>query len=285
MGLTVIETAAAMQRWSDEHRRAGRVVGCVPTMGYLHEGHLALIRECKKRADKVVMTLFVNPAQFAPHEDFNRYPRDFAGDCEKAAGAGADAVYAPTAAAMYPEGYQTYVTVEEVSAELEGELRPTHFRGVATVVLKLFAAARPGVAVFGEKDFQQLKVIERMTRDLDLGIEIVGHPIVREPDGLAMSSRNVYLSAGERQQALAISQSLFAAQTAAAKGKTSIERRVEDAVKTIAGAGLVIDYVTIRDEQTLAPLDQLDRAARMLIAVKAGKTRLIDNLKIQPFGA
>jgi pantoate--beta-alanine ligase len=279
-GIKIIETIAEMQSWSEAEIRAGRGVGCVPTMGYLHEGHSSLIRECRKRAESVVMTLFVNPTQFAPHEDFTRYPRDFEGDCAKAAGSGAVAVFAPTVTEMYPEGYQTYVTVEGVSQGLEGEFRPTHFRGVATVVSKLFHAVKPAVAVFGEKDYQQLLVIKRMVQDLNLGIEIVGLPTVREPDGLAMSSRNVYLSPDERTRALAISRALFAAQEAAGKGERQLEPLVQAAVQTITQAGLAIDYLEIRDAESLQTIPALFRPARMLVAARCGKTRLIDNLGI-----
>ena len=282
--IKAIETVAQMQAWSAAERGAGRRVGCVPTMGYLHEGHLSLIRECRRRADKVVMTLFVNPTQFAPHEDFNRYPRDFEGDCQKAESAGAEVVFAPSVAEMYPEGYQTFVTVEGVSQGMEGEVRPTHFRGVATVVTKLFTAVKPQVAVFGEKDYQQLKVIERMVRDLNLGIEIVGLATVREPDGLAMSSRNVYLSPEERERALSISRALFAARAAVDNGEREIPALIKAAVKTIAAAGLVLDYLEIRDAETLSPLERLDRPARILIAARVGKTRLIDNLALAADG-
>lgn len=283
-GIKIIETIAEMQSWSEAEIRAGRRVGCVPTMGYLHEGHSSLIRECRNRSESVVMTLFVNPTQFAPHEDFTRYPRDFEGDCKKAGGAGAVAVFAPSAAEMYPEGYQTYVTVEGVSQGLEGEFRSSHFRGVATVVTKLFHAARPAVAVFGEKDYQQLQVIKRMVQDLNLGIEIVGLPTIREPDGLAMSSRNVYLSPDERTRALAISRALFAAQTAVKNGEQQLEPLVQSAAKTITDSGLAIDYVEIRDAESLQTIPALDRPARMLVAARCGKTRLIDNLDLGPKG-
>jgi pantoate--beta-alanine ligase len=278
--LQIVETVSAMRAWSRAARAAGRKVGCVPTMGYLHEGHLALLRECQRRADVVVMTLFVNPTQFGPHEDLDRYPRDFEGDCEKAAAAGAAVVFCPKAEEMYPPGYQTYVTVDELSRDLEGAFRPTHFRGVATVVTKLFHAVEPAVAVFGEKDYQQLKVIERMTRDLDWGIEIVGHPTVREPDGLAMSSRNVYLSSQERAQALSISQSLFAAQRAVEAGERDPLVLAAGARNHNMAAGGIIDYLEVRDADTLQTVLTLSRPARMLVAARVGKTRLIDNIAL-----
>ena len=278
--IKVIETVKEMQSWSRAEKTAGRGVGCVPTMGYLHEGHLSLIRECGRHAQSVVMTLFVNPAQFAPHEDLARYPRDFEGDCKKASAAGAHAVFYPSVAEMYPQGYQTYVTVEEVSKDMEGEFRPAHFRGVATVVLKLFNAVRPEFAVFGEKDYQQFKVIERMVKDLDLGIEIAGLPTIREPDGLAMSSRNVYLSPEQRKQALSISRSLFEAREAAQKGEREVASLIKAAVKHLVEAGLSIDYLEVRDAETLEKIERIERPARMLIAARVGPVRLIDNLEL-----
>jgi len=278
--IKVIKTVAAMQSWSEAQKRAGRSVGCVPTMGYLHDGHVALIRECAKLSDRVVMTLFVNPAQFGPREDLARYPRDFEGDCKKAAAGGAHAVFYPSVSEMYPEGYQTYVTVEEVTRDLEGAFRPIHFRGVATVCAKLFNAVRPTVAVFGEKDYQQLKTVERMARDLNLGLRIIGLPTVREPDGLAMSSRNVYLSADERRRALSISRALFAARDAVKNGEDRPYVLAKRALKTIAAEGLIPDYVEVRDAETLAPIKKIAAAARMLIAARVGKTRLLDNVAL-----
>lgn len=280
--IKVIETVAGMRQWSTRHRSEGRLVGCVPTMGYLHEGHLSLIREAARRAGAVVMTLFVNPTQFAPHEDLGSYPRDFEGDCEKAEKAGAQAVFYPSVEEMYPHGYQTYVTVEDITAGMEGEFRPTHFRGVATVVAKLFNATLPDLAVFGEKDYQQLKVIQRMVEDLNMGIEIKGMPTIREADGLAMSSRNVYLSAPEREKALSISRALLAAGEEAAGGETDCRALADAARAAIEGAGLAIDYVEVRDAESLEPIGVLDRPARMLVAARIGKVRLIDNLGIGP---
>jgi len=278
--LKVIRTVSEMQSWSADQHNLGLSVGCVPTMGYLHAGHQALIRESGRRADRTVMTLFVNPTQFAPHEDLARYPRDFAGDCQKAGAAGAAVVFAPGVDDMYPAGYQTYVTVDEVSQTMEGAVRPTHFRGVATVVLKLFNAVRPDVAVFGEKDYQQLAVIRRLTLDLDLGIDIVGLPTVREPDGLAMSSRNVYLKPEERAAALAISRALFAAQAAVKAGAADPKQVAADAAAAIAGAGLAVDYVEVRDAATLAPLDAITGPGRILAAARIGSVRLIDNMAL-----
>ena len=280
MDVKVIRTVPEMQAWSAEQRDQARSIGCVPTMGYLHAGHMALIKESVRRADRTVMTLFVNPTQFAPHEDLARYPRDFEGDCKKAGASGAVVVFAPGVEEMYPAGYQTYVTVDEASLGMEGAVRPIHFRGVATVVLKLFNAVRPDVAVFGEKDYQQLAVIRRMTADLDLAIDIVGLPTVREPDGLAMSSRNVYLKPDERAAALSISRALFAAQKAVKAGATDPKRIAGDAAAAIADAGLSVDYVEVRDPATLAPLDAITGPARILAAARIGAVRLIDNMAL-----
>src|SRR5262245_46686238 len=194
-----------MRAQSERWRVAGRRVAFIPTMGYLHQGHVSLLEEGRRRGDQLVLSIFVNPTQFGPKEDLSRYPRDLDGDLAKAEGAGVDVAYVPDAAAMYPDGYQTYVEVERLQQGLCGASRPGHFRGVATVVLKLFNAVQPTVALFGAKDYQQLQVLRRMTRDLDLDIEVVGMPIVREADGLAMSSRNAYLSPDERRHALALS--------------------------------------------------------------------------------
>ena len=280
--LEVIESVAAMQEWSESHRNAGRTVGCVPTMGYLHEGHVSLIREAARRADAVVMTLFVNPTQFAPHEDLDRYPRDFEGDCAKAKEAGAHAVFYPSASEMYPEGYQTYVTVEQVTRDMEGASRPTHFRGVSTVVNKLFNATRPHLAVFGEKDFQQLAVIRTMVRDLNMGVLIIGMPTVREEDGLAMSSRNVYLSPDERKRALSISRAIFAARDAVSAGETDAALVLDAAKKEMEMAGMDLDYVELRDEETLAPIEKVTKKARVLVAARVGNVRLIDNIGLLP---
>ncbi len=206
--MRVIDTVAEMQQQANQWRREGLVIGFVPTMGYLHQGHLELMRCAKGKSDRVVVSIFVNPTQFAPGEDFERYPRDLERDMGLMRAVGVDAVFAPTVADMYPEGYQTYVEVGEVTRPLCGAKRPGHFRGVTTVVAKLFHIVKPHVAVFGEKDYQQLLTIRRMVRDLAMDVEIVGHPIVREPDGLAMSSRNVYLSEEERREALLLSQAL-----------------------------------------------------------------------------
>lgn len=261
----------------------GQRLALVPTMGFLHDGHLSLMREGGRRADVVAASIFVNPSQFGPREDLGRYPRDPEGDLAKCAAAGVAGVYLPEPATVYPPGYQTWVTVDEVSQGLDGDRRPGHFRGVATVVAKLLALFRPDVALFGEKDYQQLQVITRLAADLELGVEIVGLPTVREADGLAMSSRNAYLSPDERQRALALSKGLFAARDAAAKGEAVVATLLELLRAPLAAAGLREDYVAICDARSLKALERLSpgQPARALVAAFAGTTRLIDNVSLQ----
>lgn len=253
-------------------------IGMVPTMGALHEGHLALVRRARELADHVVVSIFVNPTQFAPHEDFNAYPRTLESDLAKLEGL-ADFVFAPNAREMYPDGFATTVTVGGPSMGLETDFRPHMFAGVATVVSKLLIAAQPDVAVFGEKDYQQLLVVTRLAADLNLGVEIVGHPTQREVDGLALSSRNAYLSADERVTATRMNRIL---RDAAARARTGDLRAAEAwAVAALSEAGFgPIDYVAIRDAQTLAPITDLSRPARILAAAKLGMTRLIDNFEV-----
>jgi pantoate--beta-alanine ligase len=279
----IIRTPREMQRRAEALRTAGKRIAFVPTMGYLHRGHVSLLEEGRRRGDALVLSIFVNPTQFGPKEDLARYPRDLPGDLEKAAGAGTDLVYLPEAAAMYPEGYQTYVEVMELEQGLCGDRRPGHFRGVATVVTKLFNAVKPHVAIFGEKDYQQLAVLRRMAADLDLDVEIVGLPIVREADGLALSSRNTYLSPDERARAVALHRGLLAARGAVAAGERdaaalcAVARRVVD-----AGRPTAVDYLELRDADTLAPLARLERPGVMAMAVFFGATRLIDNMVLNP---
>jgi pantoate--beta-alanine ligase len=251
-------------------------------MGALHEGHLALVREARRRAGFVVCSIFVNPTQFGPNEDLARYPRDLEGDVQKLALTGADAVFAPPRDRMYGEGDRTRVRVERLTVHLCGPHRPGHFEGVTTVVAKLFGIVGPCVAVFGKKDYQQLAVLRRMAKDLFLPVELVGHPIVREPDGLAMSSRNAYLSADERVRALALSRGLSAATTAFAAGERRAGTLREAARRLIEAAATSIDYVTVADLEDLAPMDdeailgETD-AALLAVACRIGATRLIDN--------
>jgi pantoate--beta-alanine ligase len=267
-------------------RAAGRRIAFVPTMGYLHEGHASLLREGRVRGDLLVLSIFVNPTQFGPTEDLDRYPRDFNRDEALAREAGTDIIFYPTAATIYPPGYSTWVTVESGLTEvLEGASRPGHFRGVATVVAKLLLLVQPHVALFGQKDFQQLAVIRRMALDLNLPVEIVGLPTVREVDGLALSSRNVYLSPGQRQQALALVAALRLAAQAAHNGELSVRKLLLLAEGRLhQEPELRIDYLTIRHQATLQEIVTVDADAVMLIAAKVGNTRLIDNGMLLPQG-
>jgi pantoate--beta-alanine ligase len=282
MAPQVLRTTSEVQAWAAALRRQGRRLALVPTMGYLHEGHLSLMREGRQRAGVVATSIFVNPTQFGPKEDLSRYPRDFEGDLARCASAGVDAVFAPEPGAMYPPGYQTYVEVTEVSKGLCGERRPGHFRGVATIVTQLLCLFRPDVALFGEKDYQQLQVIKALSRDLHLGVEILGMPTVREPDGLAMSSRNAYLSAEERRRALAISRGLGAAQALFRSGTRDSAALVDAVRRELRNADLREDYVELVDAERLTPLAALQpgQPARLLVAAFCGTTRLIDNQSI-----
>jgi pantoate--beta-alanine ligase len=276
---TVCELRGTVAAW----RRQGLRVGFVPTMGALHAGHLALVTQALERADRVVVSVFVNPAQFAPGEDFDAYPRTLESDADKLAGAGAHLVYAPTASEMYPQGFSTTVSLSGPAAGLESAARPHFFAGVATVVSKLFNQVRPDLAVFGEKDYQQLLVIRRMTEDLDLGVEIVPGVTVREADGLALSSRNAYLSDTDRKRAAALNVILADfAQALEAGGDVATAQTA--ALTAAADAFDAVDYVEARCADTLATLSEgpLDRPARVLAAVKVGGTRLIDNRPASP---
>lgn len=280
--MKIVTTPAEVRAFTRALARDGQRLALVPTMGFLHDGHLSLMREGGKRADVVAATIFVNPSQFGPSEDLSRYPRDPDGDAAKCASAGVSLLYTPEPSTVYPAGYQTWVTVDEVSKGLCGDRRPGHFRGVATVVAKLLALFRPDVALFGEKDYQQLQVIRRVNADLELGAEIVGMPTVREADGLAMSSRNAYLSPEERQRALALSRGLFAARDAAAKGEGRAAALVGLVQAELARAGVREDYVALCHADTLTPLEVLEPGVpgRLLVAGFLGKTRLIDNLAV-----
>ncbi len=278
--LPVVRHVPALRAVVAAWRNAGLRVGLVPTMGALHEGHLSLVRTAKEQCDRVVASLFVNPRQFAPHEDFERYPRDEAGDSAMLAGAGCDLLYAPDRAAMYPEGFATNVIVTDVSTPLEGEFRPHFFGGVATVVTKLLLQGLPDAAFFGEKDYQQLQVVKRVTRDLDIPVAIEGCATVREHDGLAMSSRNAYLSADERRVAARLNHIMHDAIKAAHNGE-AISAVESEASRHIVAAGFTgVDYIAIRDAETLAPITDLSRPARILAAAWLGKTRLIDNMAV-----
>jgi pantoate--beta-alanine ligase len=276
----IIRDPGVMRERAEDLRRDGRVIAVVPTMGALHEGHLELLRNARKRADIVILTIFVNPTQFGPNEDLAKYPRDEAGDLEKARACGLDLAFCPAASAMYPAGAQTFIEVRELQQPMCGARRPGHFAGVATIVAKLFHLTKPHVAVFGEKDYQQLAVIRRMVRDLDFGIEIVAQPIIREADGLAMSSRNAYLSADARQTALGLSRGLAAAEALVRSGERDAATLVAAAQAQLTGTR--IDYVELRDAIELTAVTTLEAPALLAIAAFVGTTRLIDNRVLVP---
>lgn len=281
--IRAIPTSREMQRVSEELRLSGKRIGLVPTMGYLHEGHLSLIRIARKRSDVVITTVFVNPAQFAPHEDIDRYPRDFDRDRRLAEGAGTDVLFHPDAKDMYPEPYHSYVDVENMMNVLEGKSRPTHFRGVTTVVAKLFHITKPHVAVFGQKDAQQAAVIKQMTRDLNFDIDIIVAPIVREPDGLAMSSRNIYLSPEERKDALVLHESLQLAERMIRSGERNADAVISSMREVIERKRRArVDYISIGDAERLTQSEVLRSNQTVLIslAVRIGDTRLIDNTSL-----
>ena len=275
--MLVIETAEEMQAWAQAQRAAGLRTGLVPTMGFLHEGHLSLIAEAKIRSDAVVVSIFVNPVQFGPNEDFEKYPRNEKRDLALCRGAGAAAVFLPTPASMYASDASVYVVEERLGQGLCGARRPGHFRGVCTVVAKLFNLALPHVAVFGQKDYQQAAIIRRMVRDLNFPIEVVVAPILREPDGLAMSSRNVYLAGDERTRALGLSRALEVAAEAVASGPCAADAVRQRMSEVLERHALKIDYAEIVDAGTLEPVTEAARGNVALIAAYCGKTRLIDN--------
>jgi pantoate--beta-alanine ligase len=276
--MQVFVTQDSMRAWSHDQRGAGDRLAVVPTMGALHNGHLALIAEAHRRADRVIVTIFVNPLQFNKSNDFDSYPRPIDDDLSACERAGVDAVYAPTAAAMYSSEFQTHVEPGDLGERLEGPMRPGHFRGVATVVTKLLAASAPHAVLFGQKDFQQLAIIRRMVADLDLGIEVVGVPIVREPDGLAMSSRNVRLTHADRAGAVVLSRALTACAAAYTDGERNASALVAIATNMVeAETRASLEYVELVDTATLQPIDRVDSAAVVLLAAWFGDVRLIDN--------
>jgi len=276
--MKIIESARAMQSFSESLRKEGKIVTFVPTMGYFHEGHLNLMREGRRRGDCLVVSIYVNPTQFGPSEDFEQYPRDFERDRSMAEGVGVDVIFSPPNAEMYPPHYQTYITVENVTDNLCGLSRPGHFRGVATVCAKLFNLVKPHAAIFGKKDFQQLATIRRMVLDLNMDLEIVGMPTTREPDGLAMSSRNIYLSPEERASALSLSRSLKLAGDLYDRGERDAGKIIGEVRRHIESqAHTKIDYVQICDTTTMKDVARLDGESVLAMAVRVGKTRLIDN--------
>lgn len=276
--LNIITSVKKMQAYSERVRRRGKTISFVPTMGYLHDGHLRLLQEGRKRGDVLVMSIFVNPTQFGPKEDYAQYPRDMKRDLGYARRAGVDVVFAPTVDEMYPDGFQTSITVAEVTKTLCGPFRPGHFQGVATVVVKLFNIVKPHVALFGEKDFQQLVVIRRMVRDVDMDIEIIGVPTVREKDGLAMSSRNKYLNGEERRAALCLYRSLMKAKQLVQSGERDSKRILREVHSIIKAEPLAkIEYVSLVDQKTMKEVRRIGKKALLAMAVRIGSTRLIDN--------
>ncbi|MDX2054387.1 MAG: pantoate--beta-alanine ligase [Polyangiaceae bacterium] len=281
MSASILRVPSELQLRCDEHRARGLTLGLVPTMGALHEGHLALVKEAREHASLVVVTIFVNPTQFGPNEDFQKYPRDTAGDIRKCEQAGAGLIFTPDVADMYPKGDATRVQVHGLTEYLCGPLRPGHFEGVATIVTKLFALVGRSVAVFGRKDYQQVKVIERLVADLMLPVKIVTHPTVRETDGLALSSRNAYLSADERERARVIPQALSHAIQQHGAGLRSASALRENVQALLTKAGLRVDYVSVADPETLVPVSEnadVPDTALLAVAAFCGKTRLIDNV-------
>ena len=276
----IVRTVRDLRKVTAKWHKAGKTVALVPTMGALHAGHISLVRLAKKKADKAVVSIFVNPTQFAPHEDLARYPRDEAGDLEKLAKVGADLVWSPSVEEMYPEGTSTRIEAGSAAADLEGAFRPHHFGGVATVCCKLFNQVTPDFAIFGDKDYQQLAVLRQMVRDLDMPLKLVAAPISREKDGLALSSRNAYLTEAER----AIAPALYAAVSAVARkvaSGTPIEAATSEARAELTAAGFQkIDYIEVRDAETLVMAAGSGKSFRVLAAVWLGKTRLIDNVAV-----
>ncbi len=276
--MKIITSIVAMQALAIAPEREGRRIALVPTMGFLHEGHASLLRHGRSLGDVLVLSIFVNPIQFGQNEDLDRYPRDIERDCRIAEACGVDIVFMPTAAEVYPPGFQTGVSVRNLSLPLCGASRPGHFEGVATVVTKLFNIVRPDVALFGTKDYQQLAVIRRMTSDLNIPVEIIGMPIVRETDGVAMSSRNAYLSPLERQSATCLVQAIRRARELFAAGERSVAVLLKETRAVIEKeAAAVIDYIEFRDGATLQELEVADDSTLLALAVKIGQTRLIDN--------
>ncbi|MFO8085604.1 MAG: pantoate--beta-alanine ligase [Desulfobacterales bacterium] len=279
--MKIIENIKEMQIVAERARLDGKKIAFIPTMGYLHEGHLSLLKIASKYGDLLVVSIFVNPSQFAPNEDFDAYPRNFQRDFELIEIEGVDIIFTPKAGDIYPNGYQTYVSLEKLPAHLCGVSRPIFFRGVATVVTKLFNIVKPHTAVFGKKDYQQLLVIRRMVSDLNMDIEIVGGETVRERDGLAMSSRNTYLTKPQRKSALCLNRALLAAQKAVESGTKDASQIIKEAEEFISShPETQIDYISICDPETLEDIHIIDGPALMALAVKVGSTRLIDNMTL-----
>jgi len=281
--MEVIESISEMKNLVKEWKRQGLSIGFVPTMGYLHEGHLALVRRAKELSDRVVVSIFVNPIQFAPGEDYQRYPRDLERDKALLEKEGVDALFSPRVEEMYPPGFQTYVEVKELSSGLCGRYRPGHFVGVATVVLKLFNIVQPDIAVFGEKDYQQLKIIQRMVQDLNLDVKIIPHPTVREEDGLAMSSRNTYLSPEERKSAIVLYKALNLAEELVNQGErrvATLRVKLKEFIESFPYTK--VQYIEFVHPETLKEIERVDEPTLLALAVFVGEARLIDNKIIVP---
>ncbi|WP_448376360.1 pantoate--beta-alanine ligase [Fervidobacterium sp.] len=276
--MRLVHTVAEMKKLSNEILKSGKTIGFVPTMGYLHEGHLSLVETARKENDIVVVSIFVNPTQFGPNEDFSRYPRDLERDLRLLEPLGVDYVFNPPVEEMYPSFYSVYVEETELSKYLCGASRPGHFRGVCTVVAKLFNIVKPTRAYFGQKDAQQFRVLRRMVENLNMDVEMVEMPIVREVDGLAMSSRNVYLNEEERKEAVRLYKSLLRAKELIDSGERDVKNIKQEMFKILEHPLLRIDYVEIVDEKTLTPVDNIDRKVIIALAVFVGKARLIDNM-------
>jgi pantoate--beta-alanine ligase len=276
--MEIIKTIKEMKEFSEEQRKKGKIIGFVPTMGYLHEGHLSLMKIAKENCDLIIVSIYVNPTQFGPNEDLSKYPRDFERDKRLCEEVGVDVIFYPSDKEMYPDGYLTFVKVEKMSEKLCGITRPTFFRGVTTIVLKLFNIVKPHKAYFGLKDYQQFVIIKKMVNDLNLDVEMIGCPIIREKDGLAMSSRNTYLNPEERKQATFLSQSLQNTKKLFFEGETDSEKLkkvVKDMINKTIGR---IDYVEIFSPKSLEPVKKISKGDVIALAVFFGKTRLIDNV-------
>lgn len=274
-----------MQQYLLAQRATGKTIALIPTMGYLHRGHVSLMEHARPTADIVIVSIFVNPLQFGPQEDLDVYPRDFEGDCQTCEQAGVDIIFSPRMSDIYPAGFQTEVSVAEITRGLCGAHRPGHFNGVTTVVAKLFNLTLPHKAFFGEKDYQQLATIRQMVSDLNFPIEIIGVPIVREADGLAMSSRNTYLSPSQRQAALSLSRGLFRARETFKQGErqSSILRQtVRDTIQADSGQSCQLEYLEVRNPETLVKIEQIEKGAVIALAARVGETRLIDNILLPP---
>lgn len=280
--MRVIERISDLKAAVAAQRKVGRTIGLVPTMGCLHEGHISLVEASRRDNDFTVMSIFVNPAQFGPNEDFEKYPRDMEGDTRRAEEVGTDIIFAPSAAEMYPQGYGTYVDVDGITDRMCGKSRPGHFKGVATVVAKLFNIVQPDKAYFGQKDAQQAAVIRKMVQDLNMNVDVAVCPIVREKDGLAMSSRNVYLNTEERKAALILSKSLFKVERMIKGGERDALKIRASIEAEIGGEALAdIDYVTVVDANTLDEIRMLKGSVLAAVAARFGKTRLIDNIVVE----